>query len=261
MAWQTVWVGKRPRITRAVLIEGLPGIGNAGKVAVDFIIDTLGARRIVEFRSRLMPHSVFVNERGLVELPRIDLYVIERKRGPALLLLSGDVQPVNEESCYEFCDAVLSVAKELKAQEVVTTGGIGLRAVPKKPKVYVTGTSKDAIRPYAKLHVNSNLYGTVGPIIGVSGILCGLAGRNKVPAAALLVEVFGHPMYLGVRGAKELLRVLNARVGLKLNFKQIEKEIQALESELTERTQDFNVRQTAIKGLRPKGGEELNYIG
>jgi hypothetical protein len=256
--WSVNWTGKRPAEGRAVLVEGLPGIGNAGKVAVDFLIDTLKARKIAEFHSHMMPHSVFVNEKNLVELPRIELYVVERQRLPTVLILSGDVQPVNEESCYDFCEKVLDVAVELGVEEVITLAGIGLRQAPKKPKVYVTGTTKDALKPYVKLKVSANLYGTVGPIIGVSGVLCGLAGQEKIPSVALLVEVLGHPLYLGVRGAKELLRILNARLTLKLNFKAIEKEIEMLESELTEKTQEMNVQPFA---RMRKPGEDLNYIG
>jgi proteasome assembly chaperone (PAC2) family protein len=243
-----------------VLVEGLPGIGNAGKVAVDFLIDTMRAKKIMEFESQQMPHSVFVNERGLVELPRISMYAVERGRLPLLLLISGDVQPVNEESCYDFCETVLEVCKELQVEEIITLAGIGLRNVPKKPKVYVTGTTKDVVKPYLKFNVSTNIYGTVGPIIGVSGVLCGLAGREKFPSVALLVEVFGHPLYLGVRGAKELLRVLNSRLTLKLNFKEIEKEIETLESELTDKAQDMSVPPGPFGRIR-KQGEDLNYIG
>lgn len=256
MSWVIKWLGKKPKPGKSVLIEGLPGIGNVGKVAVDFLIDNFRARKVAEFQSTLMPHSVFVNERGLVELPHIELYAVERKGKKTLYFLSGDVQPVNEESCYEFCDVLLGFAMGLGVEEVVATGGIGLRAVPKKPRVFVTGTTKKAVDPYAKLKVNRNIYGTVGPIIGVSGVIVGLAARFKLPAVALLVEVYGHPMYLGVRGAKELLRVLNARFGMRLNFKAIEKEIDQLEKELTDKTQDMSG--APFRGKTP---QEMNYIG
>lgn len=254
MNWEVRWVGKRPKPGKSVLIEGLPGIGNVGKVAIDFLIDNFHARRVAEFHSQLMPHSVFVNERGLVELPHIELYAVERK-GRTLYFLAGDVQPVNEESCYAFCETLLELSVGLGVDEVVATGGIGLRSVPKKPRVFVTGTTAKAVAPYARIKVNKNIYGTVGPIIGVSGVLVGLSSRFKVPAVALLVEVYGHPMYLGVRGAKELLRVLNVRFGLRLDFKAIEKEIEQLERELTDKTQDLASPPFGAKT------QEMNYIG
>ncbi|MEK6853823.1 MAG: PAC2 family protein, partial [Nanoarchaeota archaeon] len=57
-----------PKLSRAVLIAGLPGIGNVGKVAVDFMIEELGAEKLYEFFSFNLPHSVFVTEENLVEL-------------------------------------------------------------------------------------------------------------------------------------------------------------------------------------------------
>ena len=258
-SWEVAWLGKKPQLRKAVLVEGLPGMGNVGKVAVDFLIDNFHAKRVAEFRSQLMPHSVFVNEKGLVELPKIELYCVDRKNAPSLLLLAGDVQPVNEESCYDFCALVVGVAKEMGVVEIITTGGIGLRTVPKKPKIYVTGTSKAAVKPYAKLKVNMNTYGTVGPIVGVAGVLCGIAGREGLQSVALLAEVFGHPLYLGVRGAKEMLRVMNGRLNLKLDFNAIEREIQSLEKELTEKQQELTNQ--PFGRLRGKPPEEVNYIG
>jgi len=254
--WNVLWEGKPPVVRKAVLIEGMPGIGNVGKVAIDFLVDALKAKKIAELRSFGMPHSVFVNEHNLLEMPRIELYIARRK-GRDVLLLAGDVQPINESSCHAFCELVLRVCKQLNVQEIITTAGIGLRQVPKKPKVYVTGTSKKAVAPFAKLRVSPQLYGTVGPIVGVSGVLCALAGREKIASAALLVEVFGHPMYVAVRGAKELLRVFNAHLALKLNFRQIEKDIQSLEDELAEKTPE-----TRPVGFgRAKTVEDINYIG
>ncbi len=254
MSWNVNWLGKPPEISKAVLIEGMPGIGNVGKVAIDFLIDTLKAKKIAEFHSRQMPHSVFVNEHGLVEMPKIDLYLVKRKKGPDILLLAGDVQPASEESCYAFCELVVQISGQMKVKEIVTTGGIGLRAAPKKPKVFITGTSKDALKHYSSLRVSKDIYGTVGPIIGVSGVLCGLAGKGGIDGVTLLVEVLGHPMYVAVRGARELLRVLNGRFNLGLNLKELEKEITKLEAELSDRTAD--VLQVGMQRR-----DDINYIG
>ena len=61
-------------INKPVLIVGLPGIGNVGKIAVDFIIDNLKAQKIFDIESYNFPHAVFVNEKNMVELPTIEIY-------------------------------------------------------------------------------------------------------------------------------------------------------------------------------------------
>ena len=63
-----------PKFKKPILIEGLPGIGNVGKIAVDFMIEELGAKKLYSFFSYKLPHSVFVNTDNLVEMPKLEIY-------------------------------------------------------------------------------------------------------------------------------------------------------------------------------------------
>ena len=248
-----------------ILIEGLPGIGNVGKVAADFMIDELKAKKVAEFFSYTLPHSVFVNERNLVELPSIELFCkrFGNKRKRDILILTGDVQPVDEVSSYEFCDTVLDLCEEEKVSEIITLGGIGLASEPENPKVYCTGNSRKAIKRYKEgTELNDKLYGVVGPIVGVSGLLLGMSKKRKIEAICTLAETFGHPMYLGVKGAKEILKVLNKKLSLKLNLKLLDKEIQEMEKEMMKKTEELSnvAKQTALHKLKEKFNE-MNYIG
>lgn len=247
-----------------ILVEGLPGIGNVGKVATDFMIDELKAKKIADFFSYTMPHSVFVNEKNLVELPRIELFVKKyngRKRD--LLLLTGDVQPVDEEASYKFSESVLELCEELGCFEIVTLGGIGLTSEPAKPNVYCTANSKKIVQRYKKgTSLKDKLYGVVGPIVGVSGLLVGLSKKKEKEAICILAETFGHPMYLGVKGAKEILRILNKRFSMKLNLKLLDKEIREMEQEMMKKTEELSSisKQTAMKKFKDKFSD-MNYIG
>ena len=260
MSWQVSIVGKKAlKLKDAVLLEGLPGIGNVGKVTVDFIVDELKATKYAEFFSYSMPNSVFVNEKNLVELPKIELYY--KKNGKNnLLLLAGDIQPIDEISSYEFCEAVLNVVEKLGCKEIITMGGIGLPNVPKKPIVYCTGNSEGIVKKYtAGTKLNRELFGVVGPIVGVSGLLLGLAKNRNIEAVALLAETFGHPMYLGVKGAREILNILNKKLNLKLNIKRLDKDIKEVESEIKRKSKDSFLpdKMKELKGI----GKEANYIG
>ena len=72
--WKIAQIGKTPKLNNPLLIEGLPGIGNVGKVAVDFLIDELKAKKLYDITSYTFPHSVFVNEDNLVELPIVEIF-------------------------------------------------------------------------------------------------------------------------------------------------------------------------------------------
>lgn len=255
---------KQPKLNKPIMIEGLPGIGNVGKVAVDFMIEELKAEKLYDVFSYTFPHSVFVNENNLVELPTIEVYYKKMKKGNDLLFISGDVQPIDEVSSYKFSDKMLDILEEYKGKQVITLGGIGLSQIPKKPKVYCTGNNKKYIQDFKKeTSVKTELYGIVGPIVGVSGLMLGLAQKRNIQALALLAETYGHPMYLGIKGAREILNSLNKKLKLKLNLKRLDKEIKSIEFEVMKKTGEFtNVsKQTALKKIKDKFGKDVAYIG
>lgn len=258
--WRIVKKGKVPKLRKPILIEGLPGIGNVGKVAVDFVIEELGATKVYELASDAMPHSVFVNEQSLIELPSIAVYYKKMPKKD-LLFVAGDAQPIDERASYSFSETVLDILKLFSGHEIITLGGIGLPAIPKKPKVYCTGTSKRIVSEYSKgAAVDPKLYGIVGPVIGVSGLLLGLAMRRQIDGISLLAETYGHPMYLGIRGAREIVKVLNEKLSLGINMNELDHEIKQLEAETAKNTQAAELRQSLHK-IAKKSGQEATYIG
>lgn len=254
--WRFTPVGKKPKLKDPILFVGLPGIGNVGKIAVDFLVDNLQAKKIYDIFSYTFPNSAFVTEENLIELISISIFH-KKVNGRDILFLAGDIQPSEDVPSYEFCDELLKIMKEQGCKEMVTLGGIGLSDLPKKPKVYITGNSKKFISEYKKgVKVNDKIFGVVGPIIGISGLLAGLGGKFGIDVVCLLAETFGHPMYIGATGARAVLKVLNVKLGLNLDFKSLDKEIKEMESDLLKRATDLD-DVAKQKGL----GESTSYIG
>jgi uncharacterized protein (TIGR00162 family) len=265
MSWKFELTQKKaPKLNKPIMIVGLPGIGNVGKIAADFLIDELKAKRLYDITSYEMPNSVFVNDKNLVELPTIEIYCKTRSKGNDILILTGDVQPAEESSSYAFCDAVLSKVSEYGVETIITLGGIGLAETPKKPQVFCTGNSKEAIKDFMRnIKLNEKLYGIVGPIIGVSGLMIGLAGRRKMPAVCLLAETLGHPAYLGIKGAREIVKVLNKKFELRINLDELDKEIEDIESEMLNKTQELGKysKKSHLKKMQSRMQKETSYIG
>ena len=172
------------------------------------------------------------------------------------MFLAGDVQPTDEKSCYAFCEEVLDVVEKYHAKEVITLGGIGLPENPKKPAVYKTGNNKKLIQKYRAKQVSTSLYGFVGPIVGVSGVLLGLSAERKIPAISFLAETFGHPNHLGIKGAREILDVLNKNLRLNLDLAELDAEISDMNKE-SESEKDFfkNIK----RSIQPR--KDTTYIG
>ena len=256
--WKFDLVGNKPKLNKPIFIEGLPGIGNVGKVVADFMIDELKAKKLYDITSHTFPHSVFVNEENLVELPKVEIFYKKGKKNDFLFLV-GDIQPTDEVSSYEFSEKILDLFEQFKGKEIITLGGIGLADIPKKPKVYCTGNNKKIIERYKGPKVNEKLHGVVGPIVGVTGLLLGLGEQRKIDAVALLAETYAHPMYLGIKGAKEILDVLNKKFSLGIDIDKLEHEISDLEEEMIKRTKKMEAISKQSK-MKVKG-TDMNYIG
>ena len=174
------------------------------------------------------------------------------------------MQPSGESSAYEFCEQVLETVQKLGVELVVTLGGIGLAETPKKPQVFCTGNTQQAIKDFKKNNkLNEKLYGIVGPIIGVSGLMIGLAARRKLPAVCILAETLGHPAYLGIKGAREIVKVLNKKFDMKINLTELDKEIEDIECEITNKAQEFgkHVKKSHLKKIQSRMQKETSYIG
>ena len=237
-----------------IVIEGLPGIGNVGKIAIDFIIESIKAKKITTIHSSSFPHSVFVNEQNLIDLPAISLYHKKIKQQD-YLFIAGDVQPLDERSCHEFCSLILGELSKYNVKEIITLGGIGMPRIPNSPKVYATGNSKEIMNLFNNKSINKNIFGTVGPIIGVTGLLIGLSKEYEMHAICLLAQTFGHPNYLGIKGARELLKVLDDKFKFNIDFKSLNDEIKDIEKEIKNKTQEM----TRPTKLKPE--QEVSYIG
>jgi len=230
-----------------ILIEGLPGVGNVGKIVVEYLIESLNAKKVFEFTSNEMPHYVFVNEENIVELPKIEIYATKIK-GKSIFLLSGDIQPISETSCYSFCNKILDTLQKNKGKEIITLGGVALDDEPKNPKVYFTANSKKTLTKYN----NKNLNTFMGPIMGVTGILNGLAAKRKINAVTLLAETAKEPNHIGFKGAKKILKILNENLDLNMDILDLKNEFNEMKTS--------KVYPTKKKTTENKE-ENFNYIG
>ena len=260
--WMSDWVinshtNSKLSFSDAVLIEALPGIGDVGKIAGDYLLEQLDATLLFSFFSYDLPNSVFVNEDNVVELPKIEIY--HSKVGDKdFLFLVGDVQPSSSNGCFAFCESILKLVSDLGCKSVVTLGGIGLSDLPLKPVVYCTGSDSSFVKRFLDKGAKDDVYGVVGPIVGVSGLLVGLASRFSMSGVVLLSETLNHPMFLGLKAARSILKVLNKVFPFSVDFKELNKEIRMLDKEMSSGDE---VSAKIVNKLKKFRGREASYIG
>ncbi|MBT4114654.1 proteasome assembly chaperone family protein [Candidatus Woesearchaeota archaeon] len=258
--------GKCPKLKNAILIAGLPGIGNVGKITADFLVEELKAKEIYRINSFYFPHSVFINEESLLELPTIFIHIV--KAGPKtnrdIILLTGDIQPMEEQASYAFCDKVLELVIPMGCSEIVTVGGIGLPGEPKKPQVYGVATDKKTLQRWKKsskgLKIKDNKAAT---IVATAGLLLGLGKLRNISGISLLCETVGHPYHLGLKEATEVLKIIKQPLKLKADLNKIEKEIKKSEIEQSEQVKETSegVLMKKLKRMSGDSSSDTSYIG
>jgi len=81
-----------PELNEPVLVEGLPGFGNVGKIAARLLIDFAQAKLFTELYSPSLPDYVVVDKDGICHAPRYEFYASSTGK-TQFIILTGDAQP------------------------------------------------------------------------------------------------------------------------------------------------------------------------
>ncbi len=202
----------RPTLENPVLVEGLPGFGNVGKLAGRLLIEFTRAEVFAELYSPSFPDYVFVNKDGICRPPRYEFSAATFGK-TQFLILTGDAQPSREDvvAHYTLCDEILGFAEQFGCRFIATMGGV---PQPRPAgEVYVAATSdKLAVETMEKGAV---LYGS-GRIVGAAGLLLGLAKERGWNGVCLLGATTGLKADKGAafNVFKLLMRLFGVEAGL-----------------------------------------------
>ncbi len=170
-----------------MLIEGLPGFGNVGRLAARFLIEFTRAEVFAELYAPYFPDFVFVEKDGICRPPRYQLSTATFGK-TQFLILTGDTQPSRDDvvSHYLICDQILEFAEQFGCNFLATLGGT---PTPRPAgEVYVAATSAElAVETMEKGAV---LYST-GRIVGAAGLMLGLAKERDWTGVCLLGATTG----------------------------------------------------------------------
>jgi len=238
-----------------VLIEGLPGLGLVGKIALRYMIKQLKAKKIAYLYSPHFPYFVLVNKKGNVRLLRGVFYYYENPNGNDLILFTGDSQSQTIEGQYEIADKILAFSEKHNIKTVATIGGY--RIEPKeKPKVFIAATSQEILDK--ALHAGAILSTSGSPIVGTAGLILGLAKFRKIEALCLLGETRGYlPDPLS---AKSVLEVLKSTFNFDLDLTGLNEEIARAETMVTRLQQIEEKRALEAEQTRKEEDKKTTYI-
>jgi uncharacterized protein (TIGR00162 family) len=238
-----------------VLIEGLPGLGLVGKIALRYLIKQLKAKKIAYLYSPHFPYFVLVNKKGNARLLRGAFYYYQNPKGNDILLFTGDSQSQTIEGQYEIADRMLDFAEKNNVKTIATIGGYRMEPT-EKPKVYIAATSKE-IRDKA-IQAGATLSASGSPIVGTAGLILGLAKFKKIDALCLLGETRGYlPDPLA---AKSVLEVLKEAFNFDLDLECLDEEIARAETMAARLQQIEEKRAVQAEETRKEEDKKTTYI-
>jgi uncharacterized protein len=241
-----------------ILIEGLPGVGNVGKLAADYLRDKLGATSFATVFSKFFPPQVYVNEDGTIRLVSNELYYhrAKTKEQRDLILLGGDYQGIGPEGQYELTERILALAAELGVKEVYTLAGFAQGHLVEAPRVLGAATSLERVEAMKKFGVVFSRTDPGGGLIGASGLFLGLGRLYQMEGVCLMGETSGY--FVDPRGAEAILRVLTKALHLEIDFTDLEEKAR----EIDRIALKIHEAEARPSGPAPSTSrEDLGYIG
>ncbi|UCE80322.1 MAG: proteasome assembly chaperone family protein [Methanobacteriota archaeon] len=243
---------EKPELNDPILIEGLPGVGNVGKLAAEHLVDQLKGMKFVDIYSKYFPPQVLVDDSGIVKLVNNEMYYVKRdgvKRD--LVVLIGDYQGLTPDGQYELADRILRMAKELGVEMTFTLGGYGLGKLIEQPRVLGAVTDEDLIPDMKDLGVTFSKGEPGSGIVGASGLLLGLGKVYGMRSVCLMGETSGY--FVDPKAAQAVLEVLSKVLDVRLDFSDLEEKAEQID-QLTSKLKETEPQQEPRK-------EDLGYIG
>jgi uncharacterized protein len=237
----------RKDLNNPVLIEGLPGIGQVGKLVAEYMIHVLGAEKIGEITSIYFPPQVILDETGLARLVRNELYLY-RSGTRDLVFLVGDHQSTSGEGHYLLADCYCGIAADVGAQRIYTLGGFGVGHLVNEPRVLGAMNRPELRDVIEAAGVTFQRDEPGGAIIGAAGLMLALSAQRGIEAVCLMGETSGY--IVDPMAAASVLAILSKLINVPVD-----------PTRLNDRASEM---EKAIEGFveSEKGkDEELSYIG
>ena len=243
-------------LNNPILIEGLPGLGLVGKIAIRYLIKELNAKKFAHLYSPHFPYFVLVNKKGNVRLLRGAFYFWKNEKGPNdLILFTGDSQSQTIEGQYEIADRMLDFSEKHNVKTIVTIGGYRMETKD-KPSVFVAATAQELLD--RALGAGAALSSSGSPIVGTAGLILGLAHFRKINALCLLGETRGYlPDPLA---ARSVLEVLKLSFDFEVDLAGLNEEIAKAETMVTRLQEIEEKRALQAEETRKEEDKKTTYI-
>jgi uncharacterized protein (TIGR00162 family) len=227
---------ERPDLSDPVLIEGLPGVGNVGKIAADHLAEKLNAKKFADIYSKHFPPQVMLDAECVAQLAHNELYYVKDINGRDIIFLLGDCQGLTAEGQFELAEEIMTFAISFNVSKILTLGGYGTGTVTDNPRV-LGAVSSASMKPWFEKHGVVFAPGEpAGGIAGASGLILGMGRVKKIDTACLMGETSGY--FVDHRSSTVLLKVLMSILDIDVDMKELEERSQQMD-EITSKIKEY----------------------
>ncbi|OHE54873.1 MAG: proteasome assembly chaperone family protein, partial [Thaumarchaeota archaeon RBG_16_49_8] len=217
---------EEPDLKDPILICGLPGSGFVGKLALEHLINELGAKLFGVIYSYDFPPQAIIQPDGTVDIIKNELYYWRSKDSANdLILYTGDSQPITPDADYEVADKILELARKMGAKKVYALAAYITGGFVKIPRVFAAATETTIVDDLKKYGV---VLMTEGSITGMNGLLVGLAKIHDMQGISLLGETSGY--IIDANASKVVLEVFAKMMNLKIDMTTLDQRAKSTEA-------------------------------
>ncbi len=178
----------RPALKSPILVEGLPGIGGVGKLAADFLAESLGAKRMARLYSDRLPPHASVDSECKASLACHELRYVEDVGGHDVVFLLGDYQGIGLDDQYVLSETVFRILLENDPHMVIALAGYGFGEGSRVLGAVSNPSLKQRLEGCGVSFVPGE---PEGGIVGAAAALVGLGEIYGVDAVCLMGETVG----------------------------------------------------------------------
>jgi uncharacterized protein len=237
-----------------IMLEGLPGVGNVGKLAAEHLIAEVKAEKFASIYSKYFPPQVMVEENGVSRLVSNDLYFHKRKAGEKhdLIILVGDYQGLTPEGQFALSGAMIDLARRFNVSKVITLGGFGVGHMVEEPRVLGAASDLKIIEELREIGVTFTRGEPGSGIVGASGLLLAFAQLAGIPGACLMGETSGY--FVDPASARALLKKLQSILAMPIDMSKLDEKASQIDKITSKLRELEQVEEKA-------SNEDLRYIG
>ncbi|MCD6248566.1 MAG: PAC2 family protein [Hadesarchaea archaeon] len=232
-----------PKLDRPIVVAGLPGIAHVGKLAADYLVDEIKAKKFAELYTDYFPGWA-IREGGKIEGLKVDFYAGKPEGlDHDLVIITSEAQAVSPFGQYKLSARILDIMIKHGTGTVATMAAY---LTPRAGVSEVVGAATDAeMAELLKEHGVRLLEG--GVIVGMNGLLPALAGGRGLKGFCLLGTTAGG--IVDVSASEAVLLALMDVLGFDVDLSRIR--------DFATRVPRFNPPELRLPGVEE---EELSYI-